>query len=127
MCMLEGGVDDSGKHVVLRQNRVEIGFRFLSVQDRKRLHGESEVLVMEDREDLEVMRRVMRYIFRTSVRKDANTGEGGIPLTAADVLNVVCSSTNKYMDCIHLLQGSLVKSDAKQILCCYQRDSILRI
>ena len=41
------------------------------MQDRQRFHGESETLVVDDMDDLEVMRKLMGYIFGVGVSKGA--------------------------------------------------------
>ena len=85
--MLEGGVGGGAKLVVLRKNRVECHCQCFSelVQDRKIFCEKSETLAVADRDDLEVMRRVVGRIFGVSMHKGVRIGEGEVPLVFEDV------------------------------------------
>ena len=56
------------------------------VQDRKRFHTPLEVLLVEDKDELVVMRRIMGDAFGAGVRKVIKTNSGHVPLCIADIL-----------------------------------------
>ena len=60
------------------------------VQDKVRYKTPSEVLLIEDLDDLVAMRRIMGDAFGAGVRKVIKTGSGYVPLCIGDILNVVC-------------------------------------
>ena len=124
--MLEGGVGGGGKFGVLHQNRVErcCWFLFKLIHNRKRLRGESEILV-EDKDDLELTRRVMGYTFGVGVRKGTNTGGGEVPRVVADVLNVIFHPIREEIDGICMLQSNLVRSAAEVSLSRYEKNMIV--
>ena len=94
-------------------------------QDRRRLGHQSEVLLVEDQVDLEVMRRVMGDIFGVGARKVVKTGEGVAPLVVADKLNAVCPPTREEMQHITALLGKSHKTDEECALCHRKRDKIV--
>ena len=59
------------------------------VLDRQRFPSSLEVLLVEDRVDLKVTRRITDDAFGASVRKVVKMGKGRIPLAIVDILNVV--------------------------------------
>ena len=60
------------------------------VQDRQRFRTPSEMLLVEDGDDLVVMKRIMGDAFGAGVRKVIKTGSGHVSLCIADILNMVC-------------------------------------
>ena len=94
-------------------------------QDRRRLGHQSEVLLVEDQVDLEVMRRVMGDTFGVGARKVVKTGEGVAPLVVADKLNAVWPPTREEMQHITALLGKSHKTDEECALCHRKRDKIV--
>ena len=95
------------------------------VQDKVRYKTPSEVLLIEDEDDLVAMRRIMGDAFGAGVRKVIKTGSGKIPLCIGDILNVVCPPTKEEMDNISTIQGKSHKTDEEHALCRRKRDKIV--
>ena len=124
---LEKGAGGFERLFVRTKERLVSRRRYLvdMVQDKVRLPAPSEVLLIEDVDDLAAMRSIMGDAFGAGVRKVIKTGSGKIPLCIGDVLNVVCPPTKEQMDNISRVQGKSRKTDEEHALCRRKRDKIV--